>query len=251
MIEKLKSFATKRNLIILMIVHFILGAIGTIIYFAWLNNNDFSQWFTESYIISSAITHLLGYVSPIILLVSILSLDKETSEKIFASALITGLAISTITSFCIPAITGSAFSGGDLIRNTLLKIPTIFIIVDIFRKHKLANVSCILCVVMAALQSVAFIANIISTTRYGVFYSTSIMPAIISVLHWAIVLLFLIRFVKVKQIQAEEPISYASYSAEQRLLSLKVRFDNGEITEAEYKEIKEIILQNYVENKND
>ena len=247
MVRTLKNFATKRNLTILMIAHFILGAIGTIIYIAWLNNSDFSQWFDESYIISSTITHLLGYVSPIILLLSILAIDKENSEKIFAGALITGLVISTLTSFIFPAITGSAFSGGDLIRSTLLKIPTIFIIVDIFRKNKLAHVSCILCVVMAALQAVAFIANIVSTTRYGVFYATSIMPAIISVLHWAIVLLYLIRFIKVKKAEVEEPVSYASYSAEQRLIALKAQFDNGEITEEEYNEIKSIILQNYVE----
>ena len=81
MVRTLKNFATKRNLTILMIAHFILGAIGTIIYIAWLNNSDFSQWFDESYIISSIITHLLGYVSPIILLVAILSMDKENSEK--------------------------------------------------------------------------------------------------------------------------------------------------------------------------
>ena len=247
MVGTLKRFATKRNLTILMIVHFILGAIGTIIYIAWLNNSDFSQWFDESYIISSIITHLLGYVSPIILLVSILSMDKENSENLFASALITGLVISTLTSFIVPAITGSAFSGGDLIRSTILKVPTIFIIVDIFRKHKLGNVSCILCVVMAALQLIAFIANIVSTTRYGVFYVTSIMPAIISVLHWTIVLLYLIRFIKVKKAEIEEPVSYASYSAEQRLIALKAQFDNGEITEEEYNEIKSIILQNYVE----
>lgn len=247
MLEKLKALATKRNLTILMIAYFILGAIGTIIYFAWLNNNDFSKWFTESYIISSIITHLLGYISPIVLLLSILAIDKENSENIFASALITGLVISTLTSFIVPAITGSAFSGGDLIRSTLLKIPTIFIIVDIFRKHKLANVSCVLCVVMAALQLVAFIANIISTTRYGIFYATSIMPAILSVLHWAIVLLYLIRYIKIKKAPIEEPVSYASYSAEQRLIALKAQFDNGEITEAEYNEIKSIILQNYVE----
>ena len=247
MVGTLKRFATKRNLTILMIAHFILGAIGTIICVAWLNNSDFSQWFDESYIISSIITHLLGYVSPIILLLSILAIDKENSEKIFASALITGLVISTLTSFIVPAITGSAFSGGDLIRSTLLKIPTVFIIVDIFRKNKLAHVSCILCVVMAALQAVAFIANIVSTTRYGVFYATSIMPAIVSVLHWAIVLLYLIRFIKVKKAEIEEPVSYASYSAEQRLIALKAQFDNGEITEEEYNEIKSIILQNYVE----
>ena len=45
----------------------------------------------------------------------------------------------------------------------------------------------------------------------------------------------------------EEPVSYASYSAEQRLIALKAQFDNGEITEQEYNEIKSIILQNYVE----
>ena len=246
MVRSLKNFATKRNLTILMIAHFILGAIGTIIYIAWLNNSDYSQWFTESYIVSSIITHLLGYISPIILLVAILAIDKENSENLFASALITGLVISTLTSFIVPAITGSAFSGGDLIRSIILKVPTIFIIVDIFRKHKLGNVSCILCVVMAALQLIAFIANIVSTTRYGVFYVTSIMPAIISVLHWAIVLLYLIRFIKVKKAEVEEPVSYASYSAEQRLIALKAQFDNGEITEEEYNEIKSIILQNYV-----
>ena len=72
------------------------------------------------------------------------------------------------------------------------------------------------------------------------------MPAIISVLHWAIVLLYLIRFIKVKKAEIEEPVSYASYSAEQRLIALKAQFDNGEITEEEYNEIKSIILQNYV-----
>ena len=246
MVGTLKRFATKRNLTILIIAHFILGAIGTIIYIAWLNNSDFSQWFDESYIISSIITHLLGYVSPTILLVAILAIDKENSENLFASALITGLVISTLTSFIVPAITGSAFSGGDLIRSTILKVPTIFIIVDIFRKHKLGNVSCILCVVMAALQLIAFIANIVNTTRYGVFYVTSIMPAIISVLHWVIVLLYLIRFIKVKKAEVEESVSYASYSAEQRLIALKAQFDNGEIAEEEYNEIKSIILQNYV-----
>ncbi len=246
MVQKLKAFATKRNLTILMIVHFLLAFVGSIIYFMWLNISGVADWFGQPYVISSTISHLLGYVAPTILLVSIILMEKENSEKIFAGALITGLVISVASSFIVPAIIGSAFSGGNLISDIILKIPAVFIIVDIYRKHKLNHVSCILCVVMATLQAIAFIVNTINACRYGIFYSTSVFPAILSAMHWAIVLLYLIRFVKVQKAQIEEPVSYASYSAEQRLIALKAQFDNGEITEQEYNEIKNIILQNYV-----
>lgn len=246
MVENLKRFATKRNLTILMVVHFALAFIGSIIYFAWLNNSDVLEWFGQPYAISSTVTHMLGYVTPVILLCSIRSMDKESSEKIFVGAIITGLTISVVTSFIVPAITGSAFSGGNLIGSIILKIPAIFIIVDIYRKYKLTHVSCILCVVMAVLQIIAFIINIINASRYGVFYTTSIMPAILSGVHWVVLFLYLIRFVKTSEVKKEEPIAFETYTAEQRLLTLKAQYDNGEITEEEYREIKEIILQSYV-----
>jgi len=246
MVQQIKTLATKRNITFLVIAHFILGLIGSVIYFAWLDSNNISEWFGQSYVIASTITHLLGYITPVLLLIATRSMDKANADKVLAGVLIVGIIISISSSFIAPAIIGLTFTGGSVIGHILLLMPAVFIIVDIFREHKLGKVSCILCVVMACIQVLAFIVNIINTARYGVFQATSILPAFTSVVYWAILLLHLIRHIQVPESKIEEPISYESYTAEQRLHALKVQYDNGEITEEEYREIKEIILQSYI-----
>lgn len=187
-------------------------------------------------------TNIFNIIPIIILLLSAMLLHSSKAEILFKTSLIAGVLVSfgiTLFNALFPDVLGGVVFGvvgGNTISTLIMSAPIVFIIVDCFKKHKYITASCWVATVMFGLQVLAMLVDLISGSFYGLF---TLCFALKAILHWLIILIYLTQHVAEKK--AEQKTS--PVSIEGQLQIIKQKYDNGEITQEEYREQKAELLK--------
>lgn len=243
MIELLKKIANKKTMLVLSVVAFGLGITGSFFYITWFNEMYIADFIDGSYMIIAISSNILSYIGMIIMLIAIVKLESDNSEKIFCASLITGLVISFFTAICLPAIIGSAFTStlSNLISTTLFSIPSVILIIDTKMNHRIVNVACIVITIMMTLQFVSGIINVFFALIYGFSYINNVFLNLKATLVWFVTLLFFIRFVKL----GKPMVTNNGANIEEKLQELKALYEQGTISKDEYDSKKNELLKDF------
>lgn len=236
----IKKRATKKVLIPLIALEMFFLIAGTAIKIITFDGM-FMDYFPDIRL-GTLFTNIFNIIPIIILLLSAMLLYSSKAEILFKTSLIAGVLVSFgITLFnalCPDVLGGMAFGavGGNTISTLIMSAPIIFIIVDCFKKHKYITASCWVATVMFGLQVLAMLIDLISASFFGLF---TLCFALKAILHWLIILIYLTQHIAEKKIeQKASPVSI-----EGQLQIIKQKYDNGEITQEEYREQKAELLK--------
>lgn len=240
MFNGIKKLATKKVLIPLVALEMLFLIAGTAIKIITFDGM-FMDYFPVIRL-GTLFTNIFNIIPIIILLLSAMLLQSSKTELFFKISLIVGVLVSFgITLFnalCPDVLGGVVFGvvGGNTISTLIMSAPIVFIIVDCFKKHKYITASCWVATVMLGLQVLAMLIDLISGSFYGLF---TLCFALKAILHWLIILIYLTQHVAKKKVeQKASPVSI-----EGQLQIIKQKYDNGEITQEEYREQKAELLK--------
>lgn len=239
----IKKLATKKVLIPLIALEMFFLIVGTAIKIITFDGM-FMDYFPDIRL-GTLFTNIFNIIPIIILLLSVMLLHSSKAEILFKTSLIAGVLVSFgITLFdtlCPDVLGGVIFGavGGNTISTLIMSAPIIFIIVDCFKKHKYIAVSCWIATVMLGLQVFAMLADLITGYWYGLFMLCFALKA---VLHWFIILIYLTQYIRGKEIE-KKAVAVSPISIEGQLQIIKQKYDNGEITQEEYRAQKAELLK--------
>ena len=236
----IKKLATRKVLIPLLALEIFFFVAGTAIKIITFDSM-FMDYFPDIRL-GTLFTSILNTIPVIILLLSVILLHSSKKDILFKISLIAGvlisIGISLFNDLCPGVLDGVVWGavGENTISTLIVSVPIIFIIVDCFKKHKYITASCWVATVMFGLQVLAMLIDLISGSFYGLFTLCFSLKAI---LHWLIILIYLTQHIAEKKIeQKASPVSI-----EGQLQIIKQKYDNGEITQEEYRDQKAELLK--------
>ena len=243
MFIEIKKLATKKVLIPLIVLEMLFLIVGTAIKIITFDGM-FMDYFPDIRL-GTLFTNVFNIIPIIILLLSAMFLHSSKAEILFKTSLIVGVLVSFgITLFnalCPDVLGGVVFGvvGGNTISTLIMSAPIVFIIVDCFMKHKYITASCWVATVMLGLQVLAMLIDLISGSFYGLF---TLCFALKTILHWFIILIYLTQYIKGKEIE-KKAVVISPISIEGQLQIIKQKYDNGDITQEEYRAQKSELLK--------
>ena len=242
MFIEIKKLATKKVLIPLLALEMLFLIAGTAIKIITFDG-IYMDYFPDIRL-GTLFTNIFNIIPIIILLLSAILLHSSKADLFFKISLIVGVLVSFgITLFnalCPDVLGGVVFGvGGNTISTLIMSAPIIFIIVDCFKKHKYITASCWVATVMFGLQVLAMLIDLISGSFYGLF---TLCFALKTILHWFIILIYLTQYIGSKKIE-KKAVAVSPISIEGQLQIIKQKYDNGEITQEEYRAQKAELLK--------
>ena len=238
-IKRLKAASKRKTLLVLISIALGSSILGSTIFLisGWYGIFYGSQVLSE--MIAMTLGTYLSFAGLILMLMSILKFDSDSSEKWFKMSLWTTIATGIFT-----AIITSIFSDylGFLILALFSAVPFGLLIVDFKKNHKFIKASCIVIAICAAISTISVLFNLVyAIAGNGLFNEGSGFFAVESALTWFVMLLYCIRYVKIEY-SVDRKIAI---SLEVQLQELKTAYDEGSISQEEYNAKKNELLQNF------
>lgn len=241
----IKKNGNKQKMSIITCLELVLLIITTFLYVHQLS--FYTDVLSDSMVLLSTFFPLCTEIIPIVLLLlSVILLHKSISNKLFLSALIVG----AILPVCLLLIAGNNYTTWETIQwfkmiqkilgtiTTILTILIILIIIFANKRKQQYKVACIISIIVLSIRGLALLINTVGLYRGG-FYSSLYMYNIVYILHWFVILLYLVRQIKIEK----EAIAISPISIEWQLQTIKQKHESGEITQEEYCEQKADLLK--------
>ena len=238
-IKRLKAASKRKTLLVLISVALGSSILGSTLSLITNISRYIKGYYDLADMLTTTLETYLSFAGLILMLMSILKFDSDSSEKWFKMSLWTTIATGIFT-----AIITSIFSGylGSLILALFSAAPFGLLIVDFKKNHKFIKASCIVIAICAAISTISVLFNLVyAIAGNGLFNEGSGFFAVESSLTWIVMLLYCIRYVKIEY-SVDRKIAI---SLEVQLQELKTAYDEGSISQEEYDTKKNELLQNF------
>lgn len=245
MLDLLKRAAEKRSftlISLLCIAAEIVCLVVLIFHFGYLAENE---WLDLGDAVLVTVFRLIGVAIPVLLVLSVWQRGGAWESRLFVAALGVRALIAAFSAALPGAASGSAFGGADpaTVGGVLLAVIDILIIVDTLQKNKWGKIPFILASAVLILHGLALLSDINAWISFGPLFAVDVFAAACRLLVSFAVVVLLSRCFKLPKAEGgTDDISDVREVTEDRLASLKARFERGEISEDEYKSERESVL---------